>query len=128
MTDIDAGSSGGNLGAAEDQMLAAAQELGVDFPDFYTAFLRRRNGIGPEGNLLLYSTDDIVERNETFEVQTYAPGYLAIGDDSGGRSLIIGLDGSPTVYLVEQGSMDPDDFLEVSPDFAAWLDQGAPLP
>lgn len=40
-------------GAAEDQIRAAAEELGVDFPDFHAAFLRRDDGIGPEGDLLL---------------------------------------------------------------------------
>ena len=78
--------------------------------------------------MLLYSTDDLAERNETFEVREYAPGHLAIGDDSGGRSILIGLDGSRAVYLVDQGSMDPDDFIEISPDFSEWLDQGAELP
>jgi hypothetical protein len=127
MTDINT-ENFGNPGASDDQIQEAARTLGVEFPGFYSDFLRRSNGAGPEGNLLLYSTDDIAERNETFQVQEYAPGYLAIGDDSGGRSILIGLAGSPTVYIVDQGSMDPDDFIEVSPDFAEWLNQGGELP
>jgi hypothetical protein len=116
------------MGATEAQIQAASRALGVDLPAYYAEFLRRTDGLGPEGSLVLYAADDLAERNETFEVQEYAPGYLAIGDDSGGRSILIALDGSPRVFIVDQGSMDPDDFEEVAPDFAEWIERGAPLP
>lgn len=116
------------MGATEAQIQGAARALGVDLPAYYGEFLRRTNGLGTEGSLVLYAADDLAERNETFEVQEYAPGYLAIGDDSGGQSILIALDGSPRVFVVDQGSMDPDDFEEVAPDFAEWIERGGPLP
>ena len=116
-----------NLGASEDQIRVSAEALGVELPGFYVEFLRRSNGFDPRDRVVLYSTDDLPERNETFEVQAYAPRFLAIGDDSGGRSILIALDGSPAVYVVDQGSMDRDEFAEVHPDFAMWLAQGCSL-
>lgn len=115
------------MGATEAQIQAASRALGVHLPAYYAEFLRRTNSLGPEGSLVLYAVDDLAERNETFEVRAYAPGYLAVGDDSGGRSILIALDGSPRVFIVDQGSMDPDDFEEVAPNFAEWIEQGAPL-
>ncbi len=120
--------SGESPGASEAQIRSAAQALGVELPGFYADFLRRSNGLEPQDRVLLYSTDDLPERNETFEVRQYAPGFLAIGDDSGGQAILIALDGSPAVYMVDHGSMDPDDVVQVSPGFVAWLDQGTELP
>lgn len=122
------GAGQGGPGASEAQIQAAAQALGVELPAFYADFLRRSNGLDPVGRVLLYSTDDLAERNETFGVRTYAPGYLAIGDDSGGRAILIALDGPPAVFVVDHGSMDPDDFAEAGPDLVGWLDEGAALP
>jgi hypothetical protein len=76
----------------------------------------------------MYSSGEVFERNETFEVSTYAPDFFAVGDDSGGRSVLIPFDGSG-VYFVDQGSMDPDDFLEVSQSLTEWISTaGASLP
>ncbi|HST62994.1 MAG TPA: SMI1/KNR4 family protein [Longimicrobium sp.] len=119
---------GRSPGASEDQIRASAESLGLEFPGFYAEVLRECNGFTTDKGLLLYSAEDLAERNETFEVRAYAPGFLAIGDDSGGRSILIALDGSATVYIVDQGSMDPDEFIEVSPDLLEWLHQGAELP
>lgn len=121
-------SDGVNAQLSAARIRAAEEALGARLPAFYANFLRRTDGLGPEGSVVLYSTDDLAERNETFEVQAYAPGFLAIGDDGGGRSLLIALDGSTSVFIVDQGSMDPDDFEEVAPDFTDWIERGMPLP
>ncbi|ROR93499.1 uncharacterized protein DUF4303 [Salana multivorans] len=47
------------------------------------------------GGLLLddgttvYGPDDLAERNETFEVAEYAPGWVLVGDDSGGSGYLM---------------------------------------
>lgn len=68
------------------------------------------------------------ERNATHETHIYAPGYIAIGDDSGGKAIVIRVPGGFAVFVVDHGSMSPDDFVEVSRDFTEWLRSGLPLP
>ncbi|MNR43722.1 hypothetical protein D3C85_1623750 [compost metagenome] len=59
-------------------------------------------------------------------MKKYAPGYLSIGDDSGGRSIMIPLT-SNGVFLVDQGSMVPDDFERVSISITDWITGGCAL-
>jgi hypothetical protein len=73
--------------------------------------------------LVIYSSDELVERNDTLEVEKYAPGYLVIGDDSGGRSIVVSYT-DESVFLVDQGSMDPDDFEKISLSLSEWVSGG----
>lgn len=78
----------------------------------------------------VYEPADVAERNETFEVAEYAPGWLLIGDDSGGAGLFT-RPGDPVVYRLDLGAISPDivgDGEPVTDDLAAWLAAGAPLP
>lgn len=56
--------------------------------------------------VLLYGAKDIEERNTTYEVQAYVPGWIAIGDDSGGQAILMKLDGSHGVYFCDHGALD----------------------
>lgn len=100
--------------------------LGRGIPDQYRDLLQAADGFILNNGLHIYSSDYIVERNETFEVNKYAPGYLAIGDDSGGRSILIRFEGGG-VYLVDQGSMHPDDMKKVAESLAEWISNGAEI-
>jgi hypothetical protein len=101
--------------------------LGHPLPEPYRSFLAgtAENFLAANDRTLVYGRASIVERNETFEAQTYCPGHLAIGDDSGGSALVLSLaDGS--VHSVGMGAMTPDCFEPVAPSFAAWADAGFP--
>jgi hypothetical protein len=37
----------------------------------------------------VYGVADLAERNATFETAGYCPGFLLIGDDSGGRGFLL---------------------------------------
>lgn len=89
----------------------------------YKELLKMSNGIVFENGLVLYSSEDVLERNATFEVEKYAPGFFAIGDDSGGRSILIHLDESG-VFVVGQGSMDPTDMRKIGDSLSCWIDAG----
>lgn len=102
--------------------------LGAPLPAHYLRFLQD----GQEGmrgeQVLLYGAESLMERNETYDTQQSCLGYLTIGDDSGGRAVMLALDGSDrAVYLVGHGSMQRDDFERVADDFAAWLAADCPL-
>ncbi|WP_193317093.1 SMI1/KNR4 family protein [Janthinobacterium sp. FT14W] len=102
--------------------------LGHALPAHYLGFIED----GHEGmrgeQVLLYGAESLRERNETYDTQQACPGYVTIGDDSGGRAVMLALDGGDrAVYLVGHGSMQRDDFEWVADDFHAWLADGCPL-
>ena len=60
-------------------------QRGIKFPKFYTAFLKDI----PEGGIYeivntgicFYSYSDLIERNDTYEIKKYDPGFFMIGQD-----------------------------------------------
>jgi hypothetical protein len=77
--------------------------------------------------VLLYAAEELAERNRTFEVAVYAPGWLMIGDDSGGRGFIIDMSGRDRrVLIVDHGSMVPADGYPVGNSLVEWLAAGMP--
>ena len=95
----------------------------------YVAFLDTHNDSISIGEFaLLYGLSDIIERNETYEVQTYLADWLAIGDDGGGRALMIRLDRSTSVYLCGHGGIGSVDPQRIADSFAAWIADECPIP
>ncbi|UOD33065.1 SMI1/KNR4 family protein [Massilia violaceinigra] len=95
-------------------------QLGMRLPDAYRELLACANGIRFDNGLVVYPLDDVIERNQTLEVGDYAPGYLAIGDDSGGQAVMLSL-ASGAVLLVDMGSMDPDAVAPISQSLPSWI-------
>lgn len=111
-------------GPASIEMLSSLEaDLGFELPNDYKALLLQANGLVLSSGIVLYSIEDLVERNLTFEVFDYAPGYLAIGDDSGGRALLIDYS-TGSVYLIDQGTMDPDEKVLVNNSIPDWIKSG----
>ena len=107
---------------------AIEQALGHALPACYAAFLGEWEEGLRGGQVLLYGADSLMERNATYETQLSCPGFIAIGDDSGGRAVMLSLDGvSTAVYLVGHGSMQRDDFEQAADDFTSWLAADCPL-
>lgn len=115
-----------NKGANDAEVSALEAELETTFPSVYSDLLKESNGFSLNGGLLVYSTEEVAERNETLEVQEYAPGYLAIGDDSGGQSIMLSLT-SCDLFLVDQGSMDPDDMIKLAESLPDWVSSGCKI-
>jgi hypothetical protein len=112
----------------EAKLLEIEQWLGSPLPGAYRQRLPRF-GDGTIGDQVhLYPIDLIIERNEAYESKKYCPGNLAIGDDSGGRAVMIALDDATCqVFLVGHGSMDPSQFRPVSMRLAEWLEAACPI-
>ena len=104
------------------------QALGHALPTYYKGFLQDwQEGMRGE-QVLLYGAESLIERNATYDTQQSCPGYITIGDDSGGRAVMLALDGvDRAVYLVGHGSMQRDDFERVADDFVAWLAADCPV-
>jgi hypothetical protein len=91
--------------------------------------LAQQQGIPRDDGLLLYGLDDVEERNATFEVADYLPGYLLIGDDSGGRGILVALTSTAhPVYACGLGAMNEEDVVPLADSLQAWAQEGCPLP
>jgi hypothetical protein len=105
--------------------------LGRKLPEDYRVFLLSHTEKVFGESIYLYLLGDIVERNETYETKTYCSGYLVVGDDSGGRAIVIPLQTEARrlpVFIVDHGSMMVRDFEKASDDFLEWLNMNCPLP
>lgn len=97
----------------------------LKLPHTYKNLLKYTNGFSIGGGLLIYGTDDIVERNTTWEVNKYANGYIAIGDDGGGNVfLMLQRIEETAVLIVNGGVMNPNYATVISSDFNDWINSG----
>ena len=105
-----------------------AEWLGSELPKEYRDYLHTVDGRETlVGDVLFYDASSLIERNETYEVKAYCPGHFTVGDDGGGRAVVIRIaDGS--VLLVDHGAMTPDCMRQLSLNFRDWLAAGCPLP
>lgn len=65
---------------------AIEDQLGFQFPEEYVRFLLHSNGCeGPIGEnyLQLWGVEELIEDNEGYSVEEFAPGMLIIGSDGG---------------------------------------------
>ncbi|MFX0569888.1 SMI1/KNR4 family protein [Bacillus pumilus] len=103
----------------------AESQLNMVLPDAYKNLLKQTNGCSIGGDVLLYGTEDITERNATWEVQRYAGGYIAIGDDGGGRVFLMRqAEEEKKVWIVDAGVMDPQHAELVTENLLEWVSRG----
>lgn len=87
----------------------------------------------PDGTAV-YGPHSLAERNTTFEVARYAPGWVLVGDDGGGRGLLMRESGpgfdpaagreSAEVVLLDLGALCPEVAAEgefLTDDLVGWL-------
>lgn len=109
-------------------MSLADRILKESAPEYSDFLAQQRDDVSVGVEVLLYGPASLPERNQTFEVEEYLPGWFTLGDNSGGRQFLMKLDGNPAVYACDAGalgSLDPD---LVAPKFAEWLAGGCPMP
>ncbi len=108
--------------AAQIDALAAALQL--ELPAEYAALLAEANGVS--ANLVqFYAAEDVPERNETYEVAEYAPGYIVVGAFHDAPLLLRGGPTSP-VFEGDWGAMTPDCMNVLGPSLTAWIARGCP--
>ncbi|MFJ3492095.1 hypothetical protein ACIPPJ_00610 [Streptomyces sp. NPDC086091] len=81
-----------------------------------------RDGLLTASGIVVYAAGDVAERNATYEVGLYAPGFLLVGDDSGGRGFLVrGGDPDSAVFSSGLGDLDPAGFEVVAADLTSWI-------
>ena len=70
-----------NTSASDIEIQEVEDLMKVKLPNVYRNLLGYSNGFSIGGGLVIYGTEDIVERNQNWEVDEYASGYISIGDE-----------------------------------------------
>ncbi|MFF2350576.1 hypothetical protein ACFVVL_12410 [Kitasatospora sp. NPDC058115] len=100
---------------------------GPGLPAPLAALWRVTDGLMTEAGVTVYPAGCIGERNATYEVARYAPGFVLVGDDSGGRGFLLRTDDpGSAVYASDLGDLEPGDFEVESADFASWIESLRP--
>ncbi|MFF0866222.1 hypothetical protein ACFYUV_31020 [Nonomuraea sp. NPDC003560] len=117
------------VAATPDDVLRARAETATSLPAPLVALWSVRNGLHTECGVAVYSAGDIGERNATYEVARYAPGFLLVGDDSGGRGFLLRADDPDSaVFSSGLGDLEPAGFDVVAADFPSWIESLGPGP
>ncbi|MEV7776620.1 hypothetical protein [Kitasatospora sp. NPDC086791] len=117
----------GSAAATPADVARARGGIELSLPVPLLALWRVTDGLMTDAGVTVYSAGCIGERNATYEVAQYAPGFVLIGDGSGGRGFLLRAeDGCPVVYSSDLGDLGPEDFEVESEDFASWIESLCP--
>lgn len=113
---------GGQPAATPADVTRARAETAMSVPAPLAALWSVRDDLLTEAGVAVYSSTTIGERNATYEVAQYAPGFLLVGDDSGGRGFLLRADDPDSaVFSSGLGDLEPADFDVEGADFASWI-------
>lgn len=116
-----------NQPASPEAIAAAGRLLPAVMPEDYAALLAQADGL-LANHFALYSCRDLPERNATFEVGKYAPGFVIVGGDGGGSAIVMrGGPGRSPVFLVGHGDMQPSHMELLAGSLAEWIEIGCPV-
>ncbi|KAB2440991.1 SMI1/KNR4 family protein [Bacillus luti] len=111
--------------ASDIEIQAVENRMNVTLPNVYKELLRCTNGFSIGGGLIIYGTEHIAERNEVWEVDEYAMGYVAIGDDGGGNVFLMAQHAKEKkVLVIGSGDMNPSHATVITDDFEKWVNSG----
>jgi len=110
-----------NAFATDSEVKALEKHLGIRLPETYSQFLKSSNGLyDPDSGCSLYATHELAERNRTYSVFKDAPGYVLLGDDGGGRGILIQY-ATGELFMIGLAHIVPDDFTPVANDIHSFL-------
>lgn len=110
--------------ASGEQIDRLALTLGLELPHEYRALLAEANGVS--ANLVqIYPAEVVPERNATYEVAKYSPGYLVIGTVNDFPVLLRAGRSSP-VFRNDWGAMSPEIMEELASSLGRWIAAGCP--
>lgn len=113
--------------ASQQAINAVRSALGT-LPAAIEELLQSCDGFYLENGLKVYSTEEMQERNETYELEESARDYVLVGDDSGGSGFLMHRLIGDVIYRCDLGFLGADYFHNVSNDFRRWIGDGCPMP
>lgn len=114
-----------NPSASDIEIQEVENKMNNVFPNVYKDLLHFSNGFSIGGGLQIYGTDEILERNQTWEVDEYAKGFIAVGDDGGGNVFLMSqYREEKQVLVIDSGDMNPDHASIVTVDLIKWINSG----
>ena len=115
-----------NQGLDLDTADATVTAMLTRLADGYRRLLILADGIELASGALIYSSRELVERNDTYDVARGMPLHIAISDDGGGHMFLLREGPDSPVFRVGMGaigSLSPDVIAESVED---WIEQGCP--
>jgi hypothetical protein len=115
-------------GATNDDLQTMIAQIGASLPIAYLQLLQLSNGLQFDNGAAIYKSSQVLERNETNEVSRRAPTNVAIGDDGGGRLILIEKTPAATsrVLVVGSGSLGLLSPEIVGDTIEVWVEGGCP--
>lgn len=113
----------------EEQIIEFQNKYVFVIPNQYQDFLKQQDGCIFDSGVRLYELDELKEMNECLQVQMYQPGYMAIGDDSGGLIFLMKQElNAKELFVVDIADYDLETaFCKIS-NFKDWFDKGCVIP
>ncbi|WP_151738058.1 SMI1/KNR4 family protein ['Paenibacillus yunnanensis' Narsing Rao et al. 2020] len=110
----------------EHEINRVETEMGLQFPKVFRELLMLTNGFETNEGVVVFGTDIINERNQTYEVPEYAQGYVAIGSNGGNKFYLMSANKDAIELLqVDAGVMNPQFASIVSGNFIDWINNGS---
>ena len=108
-----------------DSIKAFEQWLGSPVASALAAFVEMHGGSLVGERCTIYAPAELRERNECYETRQYCPGWITVGDDGGGRAVMVSPSLEPSgVFVVDHGAMTEECFLQVADGLSEWAKQG----
>jgi hypothetical protein len=116
-----------NAPVSEDAIAAFERDQTVVLPPSYRLFLMRGNGgegpVGDFGYANFWRIEEIAGLNQSYKIQEYLPGYLAIGSDGGGEAFAISVrPGAPSFVQVPFVGLSEEDCVAMGITFDEMLE------
>lgn len=96
-------------------------------PEGYRHLLSLSDGIELASGALIYGSQELVERNQTYQVSAYMPAHVAIGDDGGGQMFLLRCGVASPVLRIDMGAIGSLAPETIAKSIGAWIDQGCPV-
>lgn len=91
--------------ATDASIERVCKQLGISDASWIVDLWKKSDGALLNDQVLIYSVGDIEERNHTFEVYKNFEEMIAIGDDSGGRLILIKKNGDEGFILSDSANV-----------------------
>lgn len=113
-------------GPLNDKVLTSfLSEIDFTPPSDYIEFMRIHNGaegsIGENSYLQLWRIEELIEANQDYEVEKYAPGFFVFASSGGGRAYAFNKRDSTIMYFDFISMLISDDPVFCGEDFTAFL-------